>query len=148
MCKNEKEKVIVSACLLGLRCRYNGKILEKRQLPVKEEEIILVCPETLAGLKMPRTPSFFNNEKTGKGVLKGETKVVSSDGEDRTEEFLKGSKKALEIAKRYGVKKAYLKERSPSCGVNVVYVNNERKKGMGVTAALFKENGIEVIGVD
>ncbi len=145
---SKKEKVIVSACLLGVRCRYNGKVLEKRKLPVDMEDVILVCPETLAGLKMPRTPSFFNNEKTGLGVLRGETGVVSSDGEDRTEEFLEGSKKALDIAKRYNVKKAYLKERSPSCGVNVVYVNNERKKGMGVTAALFKENGIEVIGVE
>jgi len=142
------EKVIVSACLCGIRCRYNGKILEKRDLPINMEDAILVCPETLAGLKIPRTPSFFSNEKTGEGVLDGETEVVSSDGEDRTDEFIKGSKKALEIAKKYNVKKAYLKERSPSCGVNVVYVNNERKKGMGVTAALFKREGIEVIGVE
>ena len=142
------EKVIVSACLFGLRCRYNGKILEKRDLPVKRENAILVCPEMLAGLKIPRTPSFFTNEETGKGVWEGKTRVISSDGEDRTEEFIKGSKKALAIAKKHGIKKAYLKERSPSCGVNVVYVMNERKKGSGVTASLFKDNGIEVIGVD
>ncbi|BBB33115.1 conserved hypothetical protein [Thermotomaculum hydrothermale] len=138
----------MSACLCGVRCRYNGKILEKRDLPVNLENVILICPETLAGLRIPRTPSFFDNEKTGEGVLDGETKVVSIDGEDRTEEFLKGSKKALEIARKYGVKKAYLKERSPSCGVNTVYVNNKRTNGMGVTAALFEREGIEVIGVN
>ncbi len=148
MCGGRKEKYIVSACLFGLRCRYNGRILERRKLPINREDAILVCPEMLAGLRIPRTPSFFDNEKTGEGVLNGETKVISSDGEDRTEEFLKGSRKALEIAKKYKVKKAFLKERSPSCGVNVVYVLNERTKGIGVTAALFKQHGIEVIGIE
>ena len=142
------EKVFVSACLCGIRCRYNGKKLEKRKLPVSPENMVLVCPEVLAGMKIPRTPSFFDNDKTGEGVWKGETKVVSEEGEDRTEHLKKGALKALEIATKYGIKKAYLKEKSPSCGVNLVYVGSEKVMGKGVTASLFEQNGIEVIGVD
>lgn len=142
------EKVLVSACLCGVRCRYNGEILEKREIPVPSENIVLVCPEVLAGMPIPRTPSFFDNEKTGQGVWKGQTKVVSEKGEDRTEHLKKGALKALKIAEKYGIKKAYLKEKSPSCGVNLVYVGSEKVRGKGVTASLFEQNGIEVIGVD
>jgi uncharacterized protein YbbK (DUF523 family) len=81
-------------------------------------------------------------------VLAGICRVISPENEDRTEEFVKGAKETLKLAKKHGVKKAYMKERSPSCGVNCVYVKDKREKGKGVTTALLQANGIETIPID
>ncbi|MCK5879654.1 MAG: DUF523 domain-containing protein [Holophagae bacterium] len=142
------DKVLVSACLLGHRCRYNAEILEKRTIPEPAEAIVPVCPEELGGLSTPRPPSFFEDMRTGREVLHGNGRIVSESGEDRTAAFVDGAKKALEIAKEAGAKKAYLKERSPSCGCHTVYVGENQVPGIGVTAALLKENGIVIISVE
>ncbi len=147
---SNKEKVLVSACLLGINCRYNGVPLEKRELPFSEKdvEIITFCPEKYGGLEAPRSPSFFSNKETGEGVWKGICKVISPENEDRTNEFILGANETLKLAKKHNIKKAYVKERSPSCGVNCVYVMDKREKGKGVTTALLQTNGIETIPID
>lgn len=135
-------RVLVSACLLGVNCRYNG--IPKEDVAVKalltREDITLipVCPEQLGGLSTPRTPS----ERKGDGV-------VSSEGEDRTDAFLRGAEEALRIAKLYGCESAILKERSPSCGNKEVYDGNftgTLVSGEGVTAELLRANGLKVFG--
>lgn len=144
-----KEKVLVSGCLLGINCRYNGVQLDKRQLEIDDSsEIIPICPETLGNLPIPRPPSFFSNHLTGDGVLEGKCKVITENNEDKTENFLAGANEVLQLAKLHNVKKVYLKENSPSCGKNFVYVGEKKVKGKGVTVALLEKHGIEIISVD
>ena len=135
-------RVLVSACLLGVNCRYNG--IPKEVVKVKEllrrEAITLipVCPEQLGGLSTPRTPS----ERRGDCV-------VSSDGENRTAAFTRGAQETLRIAKLYGCEVAILKERSPSCGNKEVYdgsFTGTVVPGEGVTAELLRKNGVKVFG--
>lgn len=140
--------VLVSACLLGHSCRYNEEILRKREIPHPAEAIVTVCPEELGGLPTPRSPSFFEDEHTGADVLHGQGRIVSEEGEDRSPAFLDGARKTLEIARKVGAGRAYLKERSPSCGCRQVYVGASRVPGIGLTAALLREEGIEIIPVE
>ena len=139
--------LIVSKCLTGECCRYDGgtKPDERIIKLVENGEAIAVCPEQLGGLPIPRLPA----ELTGDGaeVLKGNAGVVLSDGTDVTAEFIKGAYAALETAKACGADRAVLKARSPSCGKGVIYDGSFTcglKRGDGVTAALFAANGIEV----
>ncbi|MBQ9766916.1 MAG: DUF523 domain-containing protein [Lachnospiraceae bacterium] len=135
-------RVLVSMCLLGANCRYNG-VPQANEAVVEllsREDITLipVCPEQLGGLPTPRTPS----EQQG-------TQVVDEKGIDRTEAFESGAKEALRIAKLYGCEAAILKERSPSCGSGLVYdgtFSHTQVPGDGVCAGLLKENGIRVFG--
>ncbi|MBE5929486.1 MAG: DUF523 domain-containing protein [Lachnospiraceae bacterium] len=135
-------RILVSACLLGVNCRYNGIPKEdaavKGLLSRKDIALIPVCPEQLGGLPTPRTPS----ERKGDGV-------VSSEGEDRTEAFNRGALEALRLAKLYGCEAAILKERSPSCGNKEVYDGSFTGivvPGEGVTAELLRKNGVKVFG--
>ena len=135
-------RVLVSACLLGVNCRYNGIPKEdaavKELLSRKDIALIPVCPEQLGGLPTPRTPS----ERKGDGV-------VSSEGEDRTVAFTHGAEEALRLAKLYGCEAALLKERSPSCGNKEVYdgsFTGTLVRGEGVTAELLRKNGVKVFG--
>ena len=134
--------ILVSACLLGVNCRYNGIPKEdgavKALLSGVDITLIPVCPEQLGGLPTPRTPS------ERKGGL-----VVSSVGEDRTEAFMRGAEETLRIAKLYGCEAALLKERSPSCGNKEVYdgtFTGTVIPGEGVTAELLQKNGVKVFG--
>ena len=145
--------VFISACLAGKACRYNGKAKPNLNiLKMMEEggEYRLFCPECLAGMPIPRQPSEILSG-TGADVLDGRARVVGADGSDRTEEFLAGAQKALALAKKCGVKEAYLKAKSPSCGVGEVYDGSFSGKlisGNGVTAELFCRNGIKTIKMD
>jgi len=135
----EKEKILVSACLLGLNCKYDGennrneKVLEY----IKDKEVIPVCPEIFGGLQTPRIPSEIVGDK-----------VLNREKIDVTKEYQKGAEETLYLAKLFNVKKALLKESSPSCGSNTIYdgtFSKNKKEGMGITAQLLKENGIEII---
>ena len=131
--------IIVSACLAGVKCRYDGtaKPCEKVISLVKEGKAISVCPEQLGGLSTPRVAS----EQVG-------NKVISKDGKDVTAEFVKGAEAALKIAKLAGCKVAVLKSKSPSCGCGMVYdgsFSGKFRKGDGVFTALLKKNKIKVI---
>ncbi len=133
-----KPKLLISACLLGMPCRYNGthkKLGNLNQL-AERYELVGVCPETLGGLKIPRLPC---EQKEGK--------VYAKDGIDCSPAFDLGARRTLAIALKSGAKIALLKERSPSCGVNQIYdgtFSDTKIKGMGVAAALLKANGIRV----
>ncbi|MCI8725433.1 MAG: DUF523 domain-containing protein [Hungatella sp.] len=135
-------KILVSACLLGLCCRYDGKEkADERVLRLLERDdiqLVPVCPEQLGGMETPRLPS----------ERRGET-VVNSAGKDVTGHYEKGAAQALKTARLYGCKAAILKERSPSCGKGRIYdgtFSGTLTEGDGVTAKLLMDHGIQVFG--
>lgn len=142
---NDDERILVSACLVGVNCKYNGGNnlnLEILKL-VQEGKAILVCPEQLGGLSTPRNPSEI--------VDRISSKVVASDGTDVTKEYQKGAYETLKIANLYQVKKAILKSKSPSCGNTTIYdgtFTHTLTGGEGITTKLLRENGIEVVNED
>jgi len=130
---------ICSACLLGIKCRYDGKSRPNQQiLALAGKEILIpVCPEQLGGLPTPRTPS----EQKG-------SRVISKDGKDVTKNFRRGAETVLQLARILGVQEAILKQRSPSCGHGQIYdgsFSSSIIEGNGITTRLLKENGIKVI---
>ena len=132
--------ILVSGCLLGICCRYNGtgKLSEELLEQMGTYHFIPVCPEQLGGLTTPRLPA----EKIG-------DKVILKDGRDVTDEFMNGALETLKIAQMYNCKLAILKERSPSCGFGKIYdgtFSGNIIDGEGVTAKLLSENEITVIG--
>lgn len=137
---------LVSACLLGINCKYNGKNnLNKKVLELSQKETLIpVCPEQLGGLETPRCPS----EQRGKRVF---MKVDEHAVTEVTASFKKGAKEVLKIAELLGIKEAVLKQRSPSCGVGQIYDGNFSGtviKGDGITTVLLKKHGIKVISED
>lgn len=140
--------IIVSACLCGINTKYNGdNNLDERILKLlKEGKAVPVCPEQLGGLTTPRAAhEIFNG--TGADVLDGKCKVKGIDGQDSTEEFIKGAYETLDIAKKCSATTAILKAKSPSCGYGKIYdgtFNGTKVNGNGVTGELLKRNGIKV----
>jgi uncharacterized protein YbbK (DUF523 family) len=140
---------LCSACLLGVKCRYDGRSKPNDKVIVisKKEVLIPICPEQLGGQATPRTDAETVGGD-GSAVLDGKAKVMESDCTDVTDAFIRGAEETLRIAKLFGAKSAILKQRSPSCGSGQVYDGKFSKtlvKGDGVTAALLKRNGINVI---
>lgn len=138
--------IVVSACLVGLNCRYNGKgvVVEEIVELVKQGKAVPVCPEQLGGLSTPRPPSEIIEDN-------GNVKVVNNKGEDVTHQFQRGANETLELAKRIGAKCAILKQRSPSCGNKCVYDGTFSSKivdGEGMTARLLRENNIVIYDED
>jgi len=144
------EKFIgVSACLVGENCRYDGgNCMNKKVLDfLKNKNLIIICPEILGGLPVPRVPSEIKGG-SGKDVLKGKGKVINREGEDMTEYFIKGAEITLEILKLNKVDFVILKQLSPSCGKGKIYngsFTNRIIEGNGVTTQLLLENGISII---
>ncbi len=132
--------ILISACLLGVHCRYDGsgkpdKSIEKL---MEKHHLIPVCPEILGGMQTPREPS----ERLG-------DQVVSKSGADVTDCFQRGAKETLFLAKLYGCRYAILKERSPSCGYGQIYdgtFSGTLTERSGVAAELLAANGITVLG--
>jgi len=143
-----RRPVLVSACLLGLNTRYNAKIKQCTAIVdfLEQHNMLAIpcCPEQLGGLATPRPSCSFNNGD-GDAALNGSAKLVNTEGEDKTENFILGAKQSLEIAKMANCTLALLKERSPSCGVHSVYQKKIRISGKGVTTALLQQNGIDVL---
>jgi uncharacterized protein YbbK (DUF523 family) len=137
--------VLVSACLLGVRCRYDGqsKPRGKLQRKLRGTACIPVCPEQLGGLPTPRPPQQLVGGD-GSDVLDGTARVVNECGEDVTERFLVGAQEALRLARQHGAAVAYLKSRSPSCGCGLVRIDDEWGPGDGVATALLRRNRIRV----
>ena len=142
------ESILVSACLLGVNCRYDGKnSLNTGLIELSGgKNIIPVCPEQFGGLPTPRSRSEIEKGDGG-DVYEGNSRILNEDGKDVTDDFIKGAKETLKVARMFGVRKAYFKEMSPSCGVKNIKRKGELVKGMGVTAYLLKKEGIEVVGV-
>ena len=134
------ERILISACLLGVSCRYDGgsKPAEGAAALMEKYELIPVCGEILGGLPTPRTPA----ERVG-------FRVLTQDGRDVTAEYEHGAREVLRLAELFDCKKAVLKERSPSCGSGKIYdgsFTGALTDGFGVTAELLAQNGIEVFG--
>ena len=135
---DKRERVLVSACLLGVSCRYDGvgKALPGIEGLLARCEAIPVCPEQLGGLPTPRVPSE-----------RRDSRVVNREGADVTEAFRRGAAQALEIARLYGARFAVLKARSPSCGSREIYdgsFTGRTVPGEGITAQTLREAGIAV----
>lgn len=142
---------IASACLVGIKCRYDGEAREDANIKKMYEDglVVPVCPECLAKLPVPRCPSEIVGGD-GKDVLAGRACVKAQDGSDRTNEFIAGAQNTLETAQKNGAERAYLKSKSPSCGLGRIYdgtFSGTLREGDGVTSALLKNHGIEVIEV-
>lgn len=143
----EKVKV-VSACLAGFKCRYDQRAATGQDIEtmVRSGEAISVCTEQMGGLPTPRHPAEIVGGD-GFDVLDGRTKVVDSEGNDVTEEFIRGAEQVLRIAQIVKAEEAILKSKSPSCGSSKIYdvsFSGQTKTGVGVTTALLIRNGISV----
>lgn len=137
-----KEKLLISACLLGENCKYNGGNNYTPAVEALREryELVPVCPEQLGGLPTPRTPA----ERVG-------DRVVNREGADVTDAFRQGAEKTLEIARASGIAKAVFQVRSPSCGSGTVYdgtFSGTLTAGQGVTAELLEKNGVNICRSD
>ncbi len=140
--------IIVSRCLLGHKCRYDGGSKPNREVIklLEADDFVEICPECLGGLEIPRPPAEIS-EGDGEDVLNGHARVKDLRGRDVTEQFLQGAYAALEMAKSAGARTALLKSKSPSCGAGEIYdgsFTGTLREGDGVTAALLKREGIEV----
>lgn len=136
------EKILISACLMGSYCRYDGNTNYKEELKplLNKYEFIFICPECDGGLSIPRAPSERKNDI-----------IVNKNGIDNTEFFLKGAMNALEVAKKNKITKAILKSKSPSCGKGKIYDGTFSRTlidGNGLTAELLIKNGIKVYTED
>ncbi|APG26678.1 hypothetical protein A7E78_01650 [Syntrophotalea acetylenivorans] len=139
--------ILVSACLLGLPTRYDGKHKENSQVltHLKEKGLhpIPVCPEQLAGLATPRPKCWFD-QGDGKEVLLGKGRLVRSDGKEMNSHFIRGAEVTLQIARLTDCQTALFKEGSPSCGVGRVYRQQQSVAGQGVATAMLQHNGLRV----
>ena len=140
--------ILVSACLAGIRCNYKGESKPNKQVIklVKNGMAIPVCPEQLGGLPTPRSNARIINGD-GFDVLEGKSKLITDDGEDVTEQYLKGAQEVLKIIKNFNISMVILKQGSPSCGCGYIQGGKDSRKivrGDGVTTALLKRNGIRV----
>jgi len=137
-----KNPKLVSACLLGMDCKYDGgNRLSKKVLKFCQREGCLpICPEILGGLPTPRPPCQILGGD-GKDVLRGKAKVIGRDGKNYTQFFIKGAKEVLKIAKILNAKEAILKENSPSCGKRRTGIF---RRGEGVLTALLRKNKIKI----
>ncbi len=137
------ENILISACLLGVACRYDGC---RKPLPAsvigalqQKYRLIPICPEIMGGLPTPRIPAEIQPNR----------RVLRSDGADVTENYQRGAREALLLAELFGCKLAILKEKSPSCGAGRIYdgsFTGTLTDGDGITAELLRKNGIRVIG--
>ncbi|MBN1520975.1 MAG: DUF523 domain-containing protein [Candidatus Aureabacteria bacterium] len=145
------EKVLVSACLLGINCRYDGlncKSPESEKL-LSEFDAVPFCPEILGGMSTPRKKSGIietstKKPATGEDVWDKKARVLSEDGNDVTENFIRGAEESMKMALMLGIRKAFLKSRSPSCGISSVSCFGEIIPGNGVCAAYLRRKGIEI----
>ena len=151
--EQERDLKLVSACLLGIACRFDGQSCPAPELhkPAVRGEVVPVCPELLGDLSTPRPPAEIENAAAGldgHAVLDGQTRVLRSDGVDITAQFIRGAQATLDLALRLGIQQAILKARSPSCGAGWIHEGEfagTLVPGDGVAAALLKRNGIQVV---
>ena len=135
-------KIMVSSCLLGENCKYNGgnNLNEKVLEYIKGHEVISVCPEVMGGLPIPRIPAEIVDDV-----------VTAKDGRNVDGEFRKGAKEALKIVMENQVDLVILQSRSPSCGTKEIYdgsFSGKRIAGQGVFAKMLIENEFQVIDVE
>ena len=144
-------KILISACLLGQKVRYDGKdnLQDHARLQswIKAGRVVSICPEMAGGLSTPRPPAEIQNKRTGTDVLAGNGKIITNNDIDVTEQYIAGAQKTLMLAKQHNIRVVILKARSPSCGSTSIYdgsFSRQQIPGMGTTAALLSQNGILV----
>ena len=135
----KKEILLVSSCLLGCKCRYNGTDSFHRETAELQNKFLIesICPEVLIGLPTPRSPVEIQNGQ-----------AIDKNGNNLTKEFEDGANKTLEIVKAKNIKAAILKSNSPSCGCDYIYdgsFSGKKIPGQGFTAKLLMKNGIFVV---
>ncbi|MCO4799159.1 MAG: DUF523 domain-containing protein [Colwelliaceae bacterium] len=136
------EKILVSACLMGEKVRYDGKsqqlLNESLLLWQQQQRIVSLCPEVAGGLSIPRYPAEIQ-------LIDG--RVINCKDEDVSQQFIKGAEHALHVCQKLNIRFALMKESSPSCGSNMIYdgsFSNKKIIGEGVTVGLLRENGVKV----
>ena len=137
------KSILISACLLGVACRYDGlskpldrEIIEKLRA---KYHLIPICPEIMGGLPTPRIPAEISSDG----------KVLRRDGADVTENYIRGAQEALRLAEIFECDTALMKEKSPSCGAGKIYDGSFSKtltSGNGITADLLQKNGLQIVG--
>jgi len=144
-----KKKILISACLLGKNCRYNGGHSQLTELEKIDVEWILVCPEELGGLGTPRPSAEM--QENAETILNGKGKIINNQGKNVTAEFIQGAEKSLQLGLEAEVKIAVLKSKSPSCGIGKIYdgsFTKTLKTGNGIFAHLCHKNDIVCIPSD
>lgn len=131
--------ILVSACLLGVSCRYDGKSKPVKEVIALKDKynLIPVCTEIMGGLPTPRIPCEIKNGR-----------VINRDGEDKTAEYVRGAEEVLRLARIFGCDTAVLKARSPSCGSGEIYdgsFSGSLTAGDGICAEILKANGIKIL---
>jgi len=142
-------RYIVSACLAGISCRYNGGHSRHEAVVslVEEGRALPACPEQLGGLATPR-PAAELRRGDGRDVLSGKAAVADVSGRTVTDRFLKGAVEFTRLARVFGAKGAVLRDRSPSCGHRRVNIDGQLRGGRGVAAALLEAEGIRLFSPD
>ena len=140
----EKQRIGVSACLLGENCRYDGGNNYSQKVAdfVADKEVIVFCPEVMGGLSVPRKACEIVSAEGGM------RKVMTKSGDDVTQEFVIGAQKTLDLLLESGVTQVILQPRSPSCGVGKIYDGTFSGKlidGNGIAAELLTEHGLRVL---
>jgi len=143
---------LCSACLLGLNCRYDGKSNIEKARPkllreYQEGRLIPICPEQLGGLPTPRSGARIS-KGDGSDVLDGNSRLLTDDGNDVTEQYFRGAYETLRIAQDLKIQEVILKQKSPSCGCGYTQGGLDKRatiNGNGVTTALLKKEGIRVL---
>jgi uncharacterized protein YbbK (DUF523 family) len=143
------EQIVVSACLAGVACTHEAqpKTRDWAVDLVASGRAVLVCPEVAGGLPIPR-PAAEIVDGTGEDVIAERARVISEDGDDVTQQYMAGARKAADAARAANATLAVLKARSPSCGCGQIYdgsFRGELRAGDGVTAAMLKAAGLSVV---
>ncbi|MHC4914339.1 MAG: 2-thiouracil desulfurase family protein [Planctomycetota bacterium] len=141
--------ILISACLLGVPCRYDGAARPLRSFPdeLAGRALLPVCPEELGGLPTPRPPAEIS-DGDGETVLDGRARLVRADGTDVTAEFLRGAEAAVRLARRGGAGLAVLRAGSPACGAGSTHAGGKRVPGLGVAAAALRRAGLRLMELE
>ena len=144
--------ILISGCLCGVKCRYDGKSQPSREAcaMVERGEALPFCPEVLGGMVRPHAPAEIVGG-TARDVLEGKARVMTQDGQDVTREFIRGAERAYALCLRHGVQQVYLKTKSPSCGAEAVYDGTFSRRlvpGRGIAAEYLAQRGIQVLPMD
>lgn len=144
-------KILVSACLIGRPVRYDGAAKSVAHPALeqwrREGRLVTICPELTAGFSVPRPPAEISQGQSGQAVLAGDAQVFEATGADVSDLYIAGAQAALALALEHECTFALLADGSPSCGSSFIYggsFDGRKHVGAGVTAALLRQNGIEV----
>ncbi len=148
------ERLLISACLTGLTCQYDGRPARRQLNPslltALGARLVPICPEQLAGLPTPRSPAEITSGD-GQAVLDGQARVLSQDGVDLTKNFVRGAQMVLYVARFTRAAGMITQKRSPSCSSAGIYdgsFSHTLRPGCGVCAALLQLHGIQTIDID